>query len=77
MNKYLAEQLLEFNKQHTDQYSENWGSILKFVHKEPNQPGYTLGHNNSGVDIFQAQMKKQEQELLAKLHKKQEETKRR
>ena len=58
MNKYLAEQLLEFNKQHTDQYRDNWGTILKFVHKDPNQPGYQLNKNNSGVDIFQRQMRK-------------------
>ena len=75
MNKYLAEQLLEFNKQHPDQYNDNWGTILKFVHKDPNQPGYQLNRNNSGVDIFQKQMRKQEEELLAKLARKKEEHK--
>lgn len=53
MKKFLAEQLLDFNEEHTDQYETNWGTIMKFVHENPNQPGYKLNHNNSGVDLFQ------------------------
>ena len=34
MAKYLAEQLLNFNKDAEDQYRENWGSILKFIHTD-------------------------------------------
>ena len=52
MNKFLAEQLLEFNKQSNDQYRENWGSILNFVHEDPHGQGYEHGHNNSSIDIF-------------------------
>ena len=40
MNKFLAEQLLEFNKQSNDQYRENWGSILNFVHEDPHSQAY-------------------------------------
>ena len=35
MNKFLGEQLLEFNKETVDQYRENWGTILNFVHADP------------------------------------------
>ena len=35
MNKFLAEQLLDFNKKTGDQYEENWGTILSFVHDDP------------------------------------------
>ena len=70
MNKFLGEQLLEFNKNEKDQYRENWGSILNFVHEDPKHltaqfnPSPQVDHNSS-VDIFQRQMLLKEQELLA------------
>ena len=56
MKKYLAQQLLEFNETEKDEYDENWGTILKFVHENPDEPGYQMNRNNSGVDLFQKQM---------------------
>lgn len=53
MNKFLAEQLLEFNGQTGDQYGEHWGSILNFVHEDPNGCTYDQNDNNSSIDIFQ------------------------
>ena len=60
MKKFLAKQLLDFNAEHTDEFNENWGTIMNFVHNDPNQPGYQLNRNNSGIDILQEQMKAQE-----------------
>ena len=57
MNKFLAEQLLDFNKKTGDQYEENWGTILKFVHDiKDDTEDNTLNRNNSGIDVFQKQM---------------------
>mgnify|MGYP000959672639 CR=1 FL=1 len=53
MNKFLAEQLLEFNKTTEDEYDENWGTVLKFIHENPKQPGYDMHRNNSGIEVFQ------------------------
>ena len=70
MNKFLAEQLLEFNKKMVDPYRENWGTILNFVHEDPNfaETGipYDNKNNNSSIDIFQKQMRAKEEELLEK-----------
>ena len=53
MNKFLAEQLLDFNKKTGDQYDENWGTILSFVHDDPKASGSAaLNAQNSGIDIF-------------------------
>ena len=58
MNKHLKNRLQAFNKKTEDQYSENWGSILNFVHDEPLlepsklEPGQKSDKNNYGMNLF-------------------------
>ena len=35
MNAFLAEQLHAFNKNASDTYDKNWGSMMEFVHEDP------------------------------------------
>ena len=49
MNKFLAQQLREFNKETGDVYRESWGSILNFVHEDPSR---TTQKEDVSVDVF-------------------------
>ena len=64
MNKFLGEQLRDFNAGTADQYRENWGTVLSFVHADPDLKTYQEGNNNSSINIFQKQMLAKEQQLL-------------
>ena len=71
MNKFLAEQLLEFNQQMGDQFRENWGSILNFVHEDPDQwDKDDEAKNNSSIDIFKNAMRLKESKLMDEKNRK-------